>query len=212
MTPTISARPFADQIAAALGPGFTVDQKNDGSGHVSEHVVIETPAGARIDIGPTCYGRPAHFHVSGDYPRGEKHENHVYSSDFPPSINISVSKTPVQIAADIRRRFLPSFEKVWEVVRKRAEASKAAEEEKQANYTQLAALLGQTTCRDDIRRGGREPTISLMENDMVSHGHIKIHYGGTVRFEFSTDMAGATVILEAIKGSPSASRPERLFR
>lgn len=48
------------------------------------------------------------FHISGDFPRTIKGEPGFYGNSQS-SINVSVSKTPEQIAKDIERRLLPVY-------------------------------------------------------------------------------------------------------
>jgi hypothetical protein len=119
-------RELAQEIAQALGPDWRFSTKFD-----AEDAQDRKPWRSRID-GPdsqalflsNTWGPKGMLHVSGRTPDGIDHQTQVSIGTLP-SINISLTKTPEQMAKDISRRLLPEYQaflaKLFEQHRKDSE-------------------------------------------------------------------------------------------
>lgn len=97
-------------IVAALGAGFTCQPCPY---HAEHSFCVDTPEGFRFSVLGPAYGRSRHYLVSGIY------GHTTFQTDNPPQARIAVWKTPERIAADIRRRFLPRFVELAQLVNER---------------------------------------------------------------------------------------------
>src|SRR5258708_33417287 len=106
-----SLRELAQEIVQALGPDWKLSTRFDAEDSQDRRPWrsrIEGPDSQALFLSNT-WGPKGMLHVSGWAPDGIPHETPVRGGALP-SINVSLTKTPTQIAKDITRRLLPDYQ------------------------------------------------------------------------------------------------------
>lgn len=148
-----SLRQLAEEIAKELGENWHRSTKFDADDSADVN-----PWRMRLENGQnrfpvqndealflstTWANKAGQLHIGGWYPEYINH-NTAQRVGHAPSINVSISKTPKQIAADIKRRLLPEYRtllaKVLEEHRKDAEFKTGTEKLK----AEVAKVIGGT--------------------------------------------------------------------
>ena len=108
----------------------------------------------KIGIRHGGYQNASKFHIDGDFPRAENGGYSHYGQS--PSINVSDSKTPEQIARDIEKRLLPVYLPELEKAIKQVEQANVYDQKRRANIQKMADYF-----QVEFREDGREPVIYL---------------------------------------------------
>jgi hypothetical protein len=170
-----SLRELAQEIAQALGPDWRFSTKFD-----AEDAQDRKPWRSRID-GPdsqalflsNTWGPKGMLHVSGRTPDGIDHQTQVSIGTLP-SINISLTKTPEQMAKDISRRLLPEYQaflaKLFEQHRKDSEYKNGIEQMRR----DVAEVLGVPVRQDrDVINGAGCIDVQVCGPDSLRlYGHM----------------------------------------
>lgn len=204
-------RPLARAIAALL-PGFAfVEYRSDYATDRATRCYLRHPDGREMFLllGVNRYDRAPQgmVQVSGRY--GEDNGKPVYPQDFfydkgtEPTINVSASKTPEQIAKDIERRFMPAYNDLWARCQEWVRKNEAYRFDV-ANVTKLiAAYLGAAPDRIRFDSDGNEARVTRMVCGRVAEFRTRPDYvsiDATVSPELAAKIA-ALMAEEANKAS-----------
>lgn len=211
---TISPRPLAKDILAALGAGYNqseIFRREDDP--PSPHLRIATPEGAEFTINTPGYGHPDHFRIHGEYPISKRVG--IFYPNNAPIIQVSTNKSGLQIAKDIKRRFLPDFLCAWEGAQARARASEEAHTAKLKTYHDLCMILGEQPKDANFFHNGE----FNIYRHTLGHGsvNVRIQSADSIRFEVSTDLsqgqeiAKSLALLRAKSLRPARSEPDSAF-
>lgn len=183
---TISPLPLAPAILGALGPGYsqTFEPMRREDDPPSINLRVRTPDGAEFIIQATGYGHPQHFRIHGDYVFSKTHG--TFYPKGAPTIQVSATKSPAQIAKDIQRRFIPDFLSAWDESRTRAQAAEEAHAAKIKTYLTLCEILGETP-KDPHFFHNSDFVIHLYDTDARCTATIRVTSADSVRFDVSAD-------------------------
>ena len=111
----------AAEIARAMGTGWTAERcQHDEEGTYPTRI-IRAPDRLALALHFAAYRQAGRISISGDYPKARNGQTPGH--DSAPSMTVADTKTPAQIAADIRRRILPDVaawtERVLELLKHR---------------------------------------------------------------------------------------------
>jgi hypothetical protein len=190
----------ASEIAAAMGEGWSVQP---GYGRRDAH--LAGPDNIRLHV-QWGYGNVDRMTISGSLP-DELSEHRKYSSGREPEIGVSTSKTPAQIARDIRRRLLPDFAAMTAAAIERRRESDDAYAAQDMLAAELAALLGAGTFRHENRDPGQATgrralrgEVTIGEYEEPVQGSATVSYRGQrVDFKLTTTPDAARYIAECIR-------------
>jgi hypothetical protein len=170
-------------IAEALGDGWSAVDSGD-----NYRGILAGPDGMRIWVrtenSAAARGR---LFFSGSY---EGLYDHVWQLDRT-EISVTVSKTPAQVAADIKRRLIPKYREGIAEARRRKATHDAEEAERDALGAEITAALGPGA-----------------ENSGTGHhghrNHVHVHFGRygapvDARFEVPTGDYGVKVEITVSK-------------
>lgn len=145
--------------------------------------------------------------VHASYPKGmDGREVFPRMEDRANGINISYKKTPMQIADDIDRRFMPGYLAAWDKQLAEVNAANAYEMTRQANYDRLATETGAKVRRDEYDK--TRVFVDWPNNRNYDKGYVHgvMVNGGTMQFEVrSVPMDKAIKILNIIYERADAS-------
>ena len=132
---------------------FTADPMRDDAdplGHNGPQAHVTARKGDMIVHGRTdTYSAKGRAVFSSEYPKPKTGE--VYDREWPkPSITCALGKTPEQMAAEIKRRVMPDYQKGLELARA---ANWKAEQYHEKRDKALAAVLGQALDECERLRG-----------------------------------------------------------
>jgi hypothetical protein len=136
MTP----REFAGAVAAAMGWTLVPASKE---WHEQHPFIASGDALLWFSGGPTL--REKQWTIHPEWPSnsvGEEFRPSIYSNQTVSSINVSVSKSPEQVAKDITRRLLPVYLPVLASMVAQRDESDRYRAERHVLATQVAALVG----------------------------------------------------------------------
>jgi hypothetical protein len=190
----------ARAIAAALGAGWTVQAPRDGQS--TRHVGQADGSGVSIWFTEYPAGR---LEIHGIWPRGKDGQEYrpTRYGETSPTITVNASRPAAQIAAEIRRRFLPGYLALY--AKKTAERA-GAEQYQDRTADTLARILAATASeggRQGRANGAQLSTVYLRE----SHVHRVEASGDSVRFEaFSCPVEVAIRVLDLLSASKAAER------
>lgn len=128
---------LAAQIAARLGEDWSYDPaKNQTEGSLHWSAIITHLDGYGLHISSNRDGR---LTVRADWPMDAKKQAYFpYNSEGQAKpITISLTKSPMQIAKEISRRFLPRYVRAWLACKARAEAANCYVEAQKDHFTYL---------------------------------------------------------------------------
>lgn len=74
----------------------------------------DTTSGMELYVQNAAYNKPTLMHVSAVAPKDKRGEVPHVVYNRRPSINVSLAKTPEQVAADVARRLLPEWQPLYE--------------------------------------------------------------------------------------------------
>jgi hypothetical protein len=158
MSELMSMRAIATAVAKEMGDGWTIEAKKRDYAHYSE---MTGPLGERIGfasnrtknmihVSGSFNDRDAHGHVFWSVPRGKAS----------PEINVSMTKTVQQIAADIRRRLLPAYSELFKDNLQKWQQTAAHRATTHNNANEIANALG-TVIPTDTGRSNNPDTIEI---------------------------------------------------
>lgn len=130
------------------------------------------------------------LHIFVDFPRTEKREMVHYGES--PSINVSETKTPEQIARDIERRLLPAYLPELEKALAQVEQINSRDQKRQANTQKMADYFGVAPQND------REQTIYVYDK-IKGLGYKIAATEDTVKFELEISPEMAIKIFDLLK-------------
>lgn len=214
MNDTPDLRPTLKQIIALIGPGWTPKPVSEGDDPESEynktHMIAQN-GNMEIYIS-TQNGRYStkasreSYEISGRFPRYSDNTWAVHTSEYI-TIKASRKKSPAQVAADIKRRFLPIYtENLKQVVnRVRLETLKA--NRKHALEEMIAAALESPFYPlYSGSRSDREITISPHHTELPS-GKLQVRHDG--RISMSLDRLDPETAIEIGKVLQQARKYEQ---
>ena len=121
----------AADIARAMGAGWSAERcRHDEEGTYPTRI-IRAPDRLALALHFAAYRQAGRISISGDYPKARngqtpdvrRYSSELHGHDSAPSMTVADTKTPAQIAADIRRRILPDVaawtERVLELLKHR---------------------------------------------------------------------------------------------
>jgi len=122
-------------IAEALGDGWSVSDTQD-----SHRGQLAGPDGMRIWVRTESWRTSARgrLFLSGSF---DGLHDHTWKLDRT-EISVTLGKTPRQVAADIRRRLLPTYREALDIARQRKADHDAAEAARDALGAEICAALG----------------------------------------------------------------------
>lgn len=130
----------AHAMVKELGAGWKVATPKDDDSFFDNRVEFLGPDSAKLYLSVDGYRNLGKVHVSASHQDHDAHKHVPYKESYP-SINVSNSKSAVQIAADIKRRVFPGMFALLAKVNERIAAANAYVDTTIANAAQLAAAV-----------------------------------------------------------------------
>jgi hypothetical protein len=183
-------RLLAERIASHLPDWTAVANNNDLVG------ILRRPDGAGIYLHPVrTRTANSRIEVSGDYPKGHT----PYGERF--EISISLKRAPEDMAADIQRRFLPEYDRLYAACWAGAEDERRRLQEKIETTQRLADLLG-VACQTatDLRDMHK---LSWSEGDF--YAQVRTENGRVYLDRVSMSVAEFERIVPAIRNTSDAN-------
>jgi len=191
---TGNAERIAAAVAAELGAGWAVSAGYRGDGSDARL----TADGVSVHLMTDSWGHRDRYVFSGDLPRDARDFLHYRATV--PEITTAPTKTPAQIAADIRRRLLPGLVPLTALVLTAKAEHDAAETARGELAAELAALMGGTVYRPTHRQDG-EPVAELGRYGDPLRVRVKTNHGGAgATFEIDCGADIARTLARAIAG------------
>ena len=128
-----------------------------------------------IRISNGSYQKENKLHIAGDFPKSTKGESSHYGE--PISINVSVSKTPEQIARDIEKRLLPVYLPELEKAVNQTNSTNIYHQKREANIRKMAEYFGVEFKED------KEPSIYVYDRIKGLGSRIEAYGEDTIKFE-----------------------------
>ena len=146
----------------------------------------------KIGIRHGGYQNASKFHIDGDFPRAENGGYSHYGQS--PSINVSDSKTPEQIARDIEKRLLPVYLPELEKAIKQVEQANVYDQKRRANIQKMADYF-QVEFREDNQG------LSIYAHDLIKGlgPRIEVYGENTVKFELELTPERAIEVFNILK-------------
>jgi len=182
----VTVREQAPQIAAALGPGWTVDATADTPGAHLAH-----PDGRRLFL-HVPYNARGRLAIRGVYPPVDS----VYGRDADPvEITVSVTRPAEAVAREITKRLLPAYEPrlTHAVARAARRAAEQAQRDEVADRLRQA-LPGTRVITPDRHHYPRL-ALSLHSRPGAWQGSGEVYPGGTVQLTLHNVPADLAVAL-----------------
>lgn len=132
------------------------------------------------------------FHISGDFPKTEKGQHIHYGQS--PSINVSDSKTPEQIARDIEKRLLPIYLPELEKTIGQVDRINIYDQKRKANIQKMADYFG-----IEFKEDNQEPSIYFYENIEGLGSRIWVQGENKVKFELELTPEMAIKVFDLLK-------------
>lgn len=88
--------------------------------------------------------------ISGLWPTDAQHSQVIHDDDDPPRITVSATRAPDAIAGDIQRRFMPGFDRCWQIAGQRV-AERQYRLNEQRRIVKLLATAFNAEPRDDSK-------------------------------------------------------------
>ncbi|WP_143532584.1 hypothetical protein [Saccharothrix sp. ALI-22-I] len=177
---------IAKDVAVELGDGWSA---SEGHWSHAQDAYLDGPDGVRLHMAQNHYTSKTHMSISGAL--GELHHFKPYDASTG-DINVSIKKTPKQVAGDITRRLLPVAAPVFAEAQKR----KRAHEENEARIAALA---------EEIRAAmGQDAKVSERDHEVTLggwNGHTRVSVDpryGSVKFKIETTPELAVLLAKAI--------------
>jgi hypothetical protein len=173
MQPTKSLREIAEEIAKALGQGWIRSTKFD-----DDDAAERTQWRARLDGSgvealflSNTWGPKGMIHVAGWVP--DSIDRQTVRIPQMASINISLTKTPQQMARDIERRLLPDYRKqLAEVLKAHIADLDWKEEVRKTKHRVTEIIGGLAMAHSEIVNGRGSVDIQVCGPDSLRfHGH-----------------------------------------
>jgi hypothetical protein len=206
---------LAAAVASHLAPGWSLMPVNQNDSTWNNGVLVNGPLQIRISIdGWNQVGRiaiadrawPSYTETdTNNYSSGSSlvKTTHVYPRDLPAgerpadtnmasmSITVSKTKSPAQVAADITRRFLPTYTRLYYLCAQQALQLQATRDNSQANWSAICATVGpsavnQWKYQSIETKGGR---LSLTRE-----------HAGQAKLEMTVSPAQLALIIAALGG------------
>ena len=145
----------AKAIAAILGCTATSSDDEDNGIYT-----ITTPEGRTFNLhNKNAWNSPAdRIFVSGMWPQRGKYGSVIYPSTIreeSSSISASDSTTNEQVAKDITKRFLPEFERIFDLCMKKLEDDLASENKELAMKKRIMAVMGKPLTDSETAPGAQ---------------------------------------------------------
>ena len=177
-------------IASHLGWEWTLDEDWLADNCMAR---LNGPDGAAIHLRSSTYeytpDNGTRLEISGSFPHS-KYGSHAPCNAL--SITVSAAKSPMTIANDIRKRFLPFYLPLYAEALERKQNYEEGEQLQAAVTQQLADLMGGSVGRD-----GRV----FRPSHLDGYGHIEVqHGGGAVNFKLSSIPLDLALRIAAILG------------
>lgn len=190
MTNDIDVRAVAFKVVKHLD-GFSVAAPKST---VDKVVVLEHEDGRALVLLPgshyNSWSKPGQLHIYGRYPMNNGRQ--MYPRDYgmaSPSMNVSATKAPERIAADIKRRLLSMYTDVYRECVARAGRDAVRRNEVRETTEMLASTLG------------IEPTVT----DDGYSGSLRIYYGQGPLDDNKISMVEASIQGSTVKLTVSCS-------
>ncbi|MCG8926632.1 hypothetical protein [Lentzea sp. CC55] len=186
----LDVRAIAEGVAAELGEGWTASK---GYWESREDAHLHGPDGLRLHVRFNAYASKTQMAISDDL--GELHQFKPYDA-VSNNINVSIKKTPKQIAGDIKSRLLPKAALVFAATQER----KRAHDEREARHAALAeeirAAFGGDARVSQSARDPHEVTFGSWRSERV-RAEVDPR-GGTVTFKVEVHPELAALLAKAI--------------
>jgi hypothetical protein len=198
-------------VDGAGGPWAIEDRDSEWGG--GRWLIVRRPDGASFYVERA--GQDAKYAVGGRYPRPEGGgSDYVPYGIARPTAAMTQSKTPVQIARDIARRFLPAYLSLYATCQARKAQDEAARADAAAVAGRLSTVLGVRSREDRVNQPGDRHTFFLYTLPGSAHGTVEVSYGGSVKIELSgVAEAMATALCEVIRAwMPKAAEDSNEIR
>ena len=197
-------------IAACLeGWNVVRDPADDWYNNERIHLADASGSGKKISLSLKTYGAErGKVHVSGWWPQKDgTHGAFTTPHDVneeSPSINCSLSKGYPAIAADIRRRFMPEYHRIYAKCSERIQNTLSYENKQAQNWAKISAVSSvephrnTDSMRGDIRIGPARSDEDRYNYD-GGYGSIHMSSADSVQIELrSVPIERALAILKAI--------------
>ena len=155
------------QIGAILGMTVEFPSDEDMKWNKYAHLIKEDQ---KIGIRNGGYQNKDKFHIDGDFPRSEKGGYGHYGQS--PSINVSDSKTPKQIAKDIEKRLLPIYLPELKKSIKQVDQANVYDQKRRANIQKMADYF-QVEFREDCGKQAIYPKELIYKIEICGEDKVK---------------------------------------
>ncbi len=198
-------------VAACLEGWNVVRDEKEGADHYNERVYLVDASGSgkKISLSLKTYGADrGKVHVFGYWPQNGNHGPYTSPRDVneaSPSINCSLAKGYSAIAADIRRRFLPEYHRIYAKCSGRITDQIIYASRQAANWAKISAVASvqphhnrPEAMAGDIRIGPARKEENAYNYD-GGYGNIHMSSADSVQIELrSVPVERALAILKAI--------------
>lgn len=144
---TVNTHAIATKVAALLGKGWKAVADDE---HPANHSALVNMIGMKISIRYTggkfscsCWNWPSYTTME----RGETKRVTIWPRDLRdsqsgPSINVSASRGAQVLAAEISRRILPEYQRIWDLCSERARQAQEYGDNSRALWERVCKKLG----------------------------------------------------------------------
>ncbi|XVV02780.1 hypothetical protein ACQPW3_36340 [Actinosynnema sp. CA-248983] len=179
---------IAKGVAVELGDGWSA---SEGHWSIHEDAYLHGADGVRLHVAFNRYSSSTQMSISGSL--GELHEFKPYNADTG-SINVSIKKTPKQIAGDITRRLLPITAPTFAEALERKRAHDAEESRRAALAEEIRAALGEGA---SVNNRENDHGVRLGNWNSATRVEVDPRYG-SVKFKIETTPELAVLLAKVI--------------
>lgn len=190
-------RRVAAEVAAALGDEWSRDTSHDHDDYSIDHICHTNGQSFYLSWEYYPQSKGTRINVRPNWPIGaDGREVYPYANEPRPGISVAATCTPIAIARDIEKRFLPEYGVAWNVQLARANGSIVDyARQTDSNAKRIEALnIGYH------RRANQSDPTDITIYPTSSHAYQVRVQGGSVRFEhFSIPIDVALKILPLLQ-------------
>lgn len=179
-----SLRPFAQEVATALGAGWQLEPSDD----IHRWPALVRADGAKIWFNRKGYGKDANrIYVHGGWPHNPV-TNQVetpYFSEYSengrsaPQISVNADRGAVAVARDIARKFLPVYQPLFDKMTAEVARQIQHQSDQQSLAERVAPLVGGTVTTNNRRENQSEVRVPYGR----AITEVGLNYDGTVELK-----------------------------
>ena len=179
MDERVDLRALAEDVAKELGPEWRLAAHDSEGGDRWAHVGREDDAAISLHI--VTWPKPPRLSISGNFPRpvsGGDYGPSGYGEDRRVTIHVGLGRPAKAVAAEIRRRLLPTYVVQYAKSIERKAQDEDGRAKADALAAKLAAILGEKV--SEPWRGG-DRCVRLYRGDW--YGDVTVSQGGSVTID-----------------------------